>query len=268
MPVQELRVAFFQTNLVWEDKKQNLAHFERQFSHLKEPVDLVLLPEMFNTGFSINPEKYAENMEGESIAYLKDKAKSLQAVLIASLLVKAGKDFFNRLLTVHPDGRVEPYDKRHLFRLSEEFKIISGGSRRLIVNVKGWKILPLICYDLRFPVWSKNTFTSGNYEYDVLVFVANWPESRTKVWKTLLAARAMDNQAYTIGVNRIGDDGFGTYHSGDSMALDPKGNIIASAPEGKESVNFVTLSRQDLELYRESFTVGLDWDRFTIDLNP
>lgn len=268
MPVQELNVAFFQTNLAWEDKKQNLDHFDRQFSQLKEPVDLVLLPEMFNTGFSINPEKCAETMEGESIAYLKDKAASLKAVVIASLLVNDGAGFFNRLIAVHPGGLVETYDKRHLFRLSEEFRIINGASRRLILNVNGWKILPLICYDLRFPVWSKNTFTNGNYEYDVLVFIANWPENRSKVWKTLLAARAMENQAYTIGVNRIGADGFGTYHSGDSMALDPKGNIMVSAPEGKESVNFATLSHQDLELYRESFTVGLDWDRFKIDLNP
>jgi predicted amidohydrolase len=263
--MHELKVAFFQTNLVWEDKYSNLKHFDEQFSIIREPVDLIILPEMFNTGFSINPEKWAEEMNGECVSYLVDKAESLKAVIMASLLVRTGKGFVNRLIAAHPEGLMETYDKRHLFRLSEEYKIFSGGDRRLIVNVKGWNILPLICYDLRFPVWSKNTFTEGKYEYDLLVFIANWPESRAQVWKTLLPARAMENQAYTIGVNRIGEDGYGTYHSGDSMALDVKGNVIVSAPGGKESVNFVTLSRQDLELYRESFTVGLDWDRFTID---
>jgi predicted amidohydrolase len=266
--MHELKVAFFQTNLFWEDKDKNLNHFDEQFSLIREPVDLIILPEMFNTGFSINPEKCAEEMNGKCSSYLVDKAESLDAVIMASLLIRTNKGSVNRLIAAHPEGLMEIYDKRHLFRLSEEYKIISGGDRRLIVDVKGWKILPLICYDLRFPVWSKNTFTEGKYEYDVLVYIANWPENRSKVWKTLLAARAMENQAYTIGVNRIGEDGFGTYHSGDSMALDPKGNIIVPAPRGTESINFVTLSRQDLDLYRESFTIGFDWDHFTIDLNP
>ncbi|MEI7491869.1 MAG: amidohydrolase [Bacteroidota bacterium] len=262
----DLRVAYIQTGLSWEDKTANLKRFDGHFAKLNEKADLIILPEMFNTGFSINPEAFAEGMEGEGVAYLLKKAGDLDAVIIGSLLVKTGEGFFNRLVAVHPGGKVEMYDKRHLFRLSEEYRIISGGGQRLVVKVKGWNIRPLVCYDLRFPVWSKNSYTDDKYEYDVLVYVANWPASRSHVWKTLLAARAMENQVYCIGVNRIGEDGHGTFHSGDSMAVDSKGNILSSAPLGEEAVNIVTLSKQDLEVYRGSFTVGMDWDRFKIEL--
>ncbi|MCX6284900.1 MAG: amidohydrolase [Bacteroidetes bacterium] len=262
----DLKVAYIQTGLYWEDKAANLNRFDEHFAKLNEGVDLVILPEMFNTGFSINPEAFAEEMNGSGVAYLIKKAGDLDAVIIGSLLVKTGKGFFNRLVAVHPGGKVETYDKRHLFRLSEESRIISGGDQRLVVNVKGWKIRPLVCYDLRFPVWSKNTYSDERYEYDVLVYVANWPASRSNVWKTLLTARAMENQVYCIGVNRIGEDGHGTSHSGDSMAVDSKGKILSSASPGEEAVNIVTLSKQDLELYRVSFTLGMDWDRFSIEL--
>jgi len=263
--MQDLKVAFIQTELSWEDKVQNLKRFDDHFAKISEAVDLIILPEMFNTGFSINPESFAEKMKGESVAYMRNKAGTLNAVLMGSLLIKTSQGFVNRLVVAHPGGKVETYDKRHLFRLSEEFRIVNGGNQRLIVNVKGWRILPLVCYDLRFPVWSKNTYADDRYEYDVLVYVANWPASRTNVWRTLLMARAMENQVYCFGVNRIGEDGHGTYHSGGSMALDGKGNILSCVPDGEESVNIVTLSRQDLELYRESFTLGLDWDRFCIE---
>lgn len=264
--MQDLKVAFIQTGLIWEDKAANLERLDEHFSKLNEAVDLIILPEMFNTGFSINPISFAEEMSGQGVACLMKKAGDLNAVLIGSLLIRTAEGFFNRLVVAHPGGKLETYDKRHLFRLSEEYRIINGGNQRLVVMVKGWKISPLVCYDLRFPVWSKNTYTDNRYEYDVLVYVANWPASRAKVWKTLLLARAMENQAYCIGVNRIGEDGHGTYHSGDSMAVDGKGNILSSVPPGEESLNVVTLSRQDLDLYRESFTLGMDWDRFSIEL--
>ncbi|MCX6287816.1 MAG: amidohydrolase [Bacteroidetes bacterium] len=263
--MQDLKVAFIQTELGWEDKSQNLNRFEEHLAKINEAVDLIILPEMFNTGFSINPESFAEEMNGEGVGYLQRKAKDLNAVLMGSLLIRTAEGFVNRLVTAHPGGKVETYDKRHLFRLSEEYRIINGGTKRLVVKVKDWRIRPLVCYDLRFPVWSKNTYANDKYEYDVLVYVANWPASRSNVWRTLLAARAMENQVYCIGVNRIGEDGHGTYHSGDSMALDGKGNILSSIPSGEESVNVVTLSRQDLDIYRESFTIGMDWDRFSIE---
>jgi len=264
--MQDLKVALIQTGLSWEDKTENLKRFDLHFMKIHEDVDLVILPEMFSTGFSINPESCAEEMNGESVGYLRRKSKDLNSIVMGSLLIKTDKGVFNRLIVSYPEGELETYDKRHLFRLSEEYRLISGGNGRLVVGIKGWKIRPLVCYDLRFPVWSKNTCTDGRYEYDVLVYVANWPASRSNVWKTLLAARAMENQVYCIGVNRIGEDGHGTDHSGDSMAVDARGKILCSVPDGKESVKIITLSWQDLELYRGSFPLGLDWDRFTIEI--
>ncbi|MEI8004839.1 MAG: amidohydrolase [Bacteroidota bacterium] len=263
--MQDLRIAYIQTDISWEDKARNLERFDEHLAKVKEDVDLVILPEMFNTGFSINPERFAEHMNGEGVNYLLNKAKHLKSVIIGSLLIRTRDGFVNRLVVAHPGGKLETYDKRHLFRLSEEYKIIRGGDKRLVIKVKDWKIRPLVCYDLRFPVWSKNTFTNGKYEYDLLVYIANWPVVRSAVWKTLLAARAMENQVYCIGVNRVGEDGNGITHSGDSMAVDGKGNILSSVSPGNEGVNIVSLSGTDLELFRESFTLGMDWDRFNIE---
>ena len=264
--MQDLNVAFIQSGLSWENKEQNLKRFDKHFAKIKEQVDLIVLPEMFNTGFSINPEAFAEEMDGEGVAYILKKSKDLNSVVIGSLLIRTSEGFVNRLITAHPDGELETYDKRHLFRLSEEYKIINGGDKRLIVKIKDWKIRPLVCYDLRFPVWSKNTYTQGRYEYDVLVYVANWPALRSDVWKSLLVARSIENQVYCIGVNRVGEDGFGTYHSGDSKIVDARGKIITAASPGKEAVKLARLSGQDLELFRESFTLGMAWDRFSIEL--
>jgi len=264
--MQDLKVALIQTELSWENKEENLKRFDEHLGKIRETVDLVVLPEMFNTAFSINPECCAEEMNGEGVAYLKKKSGEMNAVIMGSLLIRTAGGFTNRLITAHPDGKIEFYDKRHLFRLSEEYKIFVGGNERLIVNIKGWKVRPLVCYDLRFPVWSKNTYANGKYEFDVLVFVANWPVVRSNVWKTLLPARAMENQVYCIGVNRVGEDGHGMQHSGDSMAVDAKGNILYIAAPGEEAVMIVNLSARDLELNRESFTLGMDWDRFSIEL--
>ncbi len=264
--MQDLKVAFIQTDISWEDKKRNLKRFDEHLEKINNQVDLILLPEMYNTGFSINPEAFAEEMTGQGVVYLQETSKAFDAVVMGSLLIRTGLGFVNRLVCAHPGGKLEIYDKRHLFRLSEEYRIINGGNAKLVVDVKGWKIRPLVCYDLRFPVWSKNLYADNMYEYDVLVYLANWPSSRSNVWKTLLAARGMENQVYCIGVNRVGKDGHGMSHSGDSMAVDAKGNIISSIPEGEESVNLLTLSKQDLELFRESFTLGMDWDRFRIEI--
>lgn len=263
--MQEITIAFIQTEIFWEDRASNFDHFSKLLARITEPVDLILLPEMFNTGFTINTGKCGESMSGPSIQFLKAKAAEKNTVIMATLIIGVGNDFFNRLVCVFPDGRMETYDKRHLFRLVEEYKILKGGKKRTLVNIKGWNILPIICYDLRFPVWSKNTYSNGEYEYDLLVCLANWPNSRAHIWKTLLAARAIENQTYAIGVNRIGNDGNGTYHSGDSLVSDPKGGIIAEAEAGKEEIITVTLQAQELKLYRDSFTVGLDWDSFIIN---
>jgi predicted amidohydrolase len=167
---------------------------------------------------------------------------------------------------MHPGGEFETYDKRHLFRLSEEYKLFRGGRQKLVVEVKGWKIAPFICYDMRFPVWTKNTWSEGKYAYDLLVCLANWPSSRAHVWKTLLCARAIENQAYVAGVNRIGNDGHGTGHTGDTMAIDAKGHVMYEAPAGTEEIRTVEFSASDLALFRDSFTVGMDWDYFSINV--
>jgi len=262
--MQDLTVTLIQTNLFWEEPVKNIKHFGRLISTIGTSTDLILLPEMFNTGFSINPKSCAETMDGPSLAFLKEKSKNKNSVIMATLLIKENDEFFNRLVCIYPGGKIYTYDKRHLFRLSEEYMIFKGGDDFLVVEVKGWKIKPLICYDLRFPVWSKNTFSEGKYAYDILIFLANWPNNRESVWKTLLQARAMENQAYVIGVNRVGEDGHGLFHSGDSMVLDAKGNCLMETKPAKEEIKTVTLFAQDLDLFRESFTLGLDWDNFTI----
>jgi len=262
--MQNLTITLIQTNLFWEEPSKNLKHFDRLISDIEVPADLILLPEMFNTGFSINPQYCAETMDGPSMTFLREKSKEKNSTIIASVLIKEKDEFFNRLVCIFPDGRICTYDKRHLFRLSEEYKIFKGGKDILIVDVKGWKIRPLVCYDLRFPVWSKNIYVEGSYSYDVLIYIANWPNIREAIWKTLLPARAMENQSYVVGVNRVGDDGHGFYHSGDSMVIDAKGNPLAVSGSGKEETKTVTLSASELQLFRDSFTLGLDWDNFTI----
>jgi predicted amidohydrolase len=262
--MDDLRVTLVQKDLVWEDPGANILHFRQILAGLEGETDLILLPEMFTTGFSINPDSYAETMDGHSVAFLRETAAGKKAAVMATILIMEGKNYYNRLVCAHPDGSLQTYDKRHLFRLSEEFRIMNEGNSREIFTIKGWRVLPLICYDLRFPVWSKNRWEKEQYEYDLLVYLANWPASRSEVWKALLRARAIENQSYVAAVNRIGHDGFGTWHEGDSLAFDPKGNNLFHAESGKELVKTITLSAADLMLFRESFTIGMDWDRFTI----
>jgi omega-amidase len=264
--MQDLKVTLVQTNLYWEEAQKNLDHFGRLLDRITKPTDLILLPETFNTGFSINPATCAEPVNGRSMQFLRTMAREKNAAIMATLLICEGEGCYNRLVCLYPDGHFETYDKRHLFRLSEEYRIFKGGHEKMIIEVKGWKISPFICYDLRFPVWSKNTWCDGKYAYDLMVCLANWPASRAHVWKTLLMARAIENQACVAGVNRIGDDGHGTWHSGDSMAIDPKGQVIYAAGEGQEAIETVTFSAVDLALFRDSFTVGMDWDHFTINV--
>ena len=219
--MEDLKVTLIQSNLFWEEKKKNTEKF-RELLEKAEPSDLILLPETFNTGFSINPDVCAEPPDGPSTEFLREQSRRKNAVIMATLLILEGNKCFNRLVCMYPDGHYLTYDKRHPFRLSEEHKIFSAGNQQLIVEVKGWKIMTVICYDLRFPVWIKNTYRDGKYGYDALVCLANWPASRAHVWKTMMMARAMENQVYATGVNRVGNDGNGTWHSGDSMAVDPR----------------------------------------------
>jgi len=263
--MEDLRVTLVQSDICWENAPENLSRFGRLAERIPAgATDLILLPEMFNTGFSINPALCAETMEGPSVTFLRETAVTHKAAVMTTLLIRDGGDAFNRLVCAFPDGRLEHSDKRHLFRLSEEYKIIQSGSEKLTVEINGWKIRPYTCYDLRFPVWAKNTWKDGEYEYDLLVYLANWPASRMFVWETLLAARAIENQACLSAVNRIGPDGFGTEHTGGSVALDAKGQPIFRAKDNTETVETLTFSASALRLFRESFTVGMDWDAFTL----
>ncbi len=263
--MNDLKVVTIQTALEWENPQVNLQNFDLIIRAIRSEPDLIILPEMFNSGFSINPEKVGEDMDGPSVTFLKKWADQTGAMVMGSLLIRSGGYVFNRLVAAGPKGEIYHYDKRHLFRLSEEFRLISQGRDRRVIRFRGWNILLQICYDLRFPVWSKNRYDAGEYEYDLIVYVANWPASRSDVWHTLLKARAMENQSYVAGVNRIGTDGFGARHTGESMVLDPRGKAIAMAGMNEQVVTTAVLDRKDLQVFRDSFTVGMDWDTFTIN---
>ncbi len=218
---QYLTVTVIQSELYWENTTMNLNNFAETLSAIQSNTDLIILPEMFTTGFSMNPEVLAETMAGQTINWLKQQTQKYQAAIVGSLIVKEKNQYYNRLIFMLPDGHYHFYDKKYLFSLAGEDKIYQRGNEKLIVNYKGWKICPLICYDLRFPEWSRN------YEnYDLLIYVANWPEKRSEHWKKLLAARAIENQSYTIGVNRIGKDGNNLMYSGDTTIVNMLGNVL------------------------------------------
>ena len=259
--MNDLKVTLIQSNLFWENKEKNLDQFSRKIDAITEPTDLIILPEMFSTGFSMNPKKLSEGMNGETVSWMKERARVKKCVVAGSFICEESGNFYNRLLWVNPDGSYSKYDKRHLFSMGDEHNHYAAGEEKLIVKIKDWKICPLICYDLRFPVWARNTHESF---YDVLIYVANWPERRSHPWKTLLLARAIENQAYVIGVNRIGADGNAITHSGDSAVINPKGEIISTTKANEEATETVTLSYAELAEFRKQFPVMQDADKFEL----
>jgi predicted amidohydrolase len=263
-----LNIAAIQTSLHWEDKEANLHMLGEKIRAYSEPADVFVLPEMFSTGFSMRAEKFAEPMDGPTHQWMREMAKLKRAAITGSFIVNEGVNYYNRLLWVNPDGSTAHYDKRHMFRMGQEEKHYSPGIKRMIVDYNGWRICLQVCYDLRFPVWSRNRFHindgTAEAEYDVLLYVANWPERRSHAWKTLLMARAIENASYVVGVNRVGNDGHFIYHSGDSAIYDFRGEIIRTGIISAEEILSARLSKQDLREYRKSFPVGLDADRFSI----
>lgn len=264
--MQDLTITIIQTDLSWEDIDANLKHFETIFDGIPNQQDLIVLPEMFNSGFSINPEKFAEQPKGKTFYWMKKKAEEYSSVIMGSIAVKERGKFYNRLICMDAHGNYKQYDKRHLFRMGEEHTKFSGGKQKIITEIKGWKILPLVCYDLRFPVWSKNKYKNNKYEYDLLIYIANWPKPRNHVWKALLKARALENLSYVVGVNRIGKDGRMLEYSGDSSIIDYLGNPLVECKPSEEKVFSYTLIYESLEKFRNNFNVGLDWDNFTINV--
>lgn len=262
--MQNLKVTFIQSDLAWKDHQANLNAFEKKIKSIEESTDIIILPEMFNTGFVVEPESIKEGWAVEAFGWMCQQASVKNCAVCGSVITQVNGRFFNRFYWVEPDGQYKTYDKRHLFSLGGEDKHFTAGEKQLIIHFKGWKIKPLVCYDLRFPVWAKNTYKSGVYEYDLLIYVANWPTARNHAWKSLLVARAIENQSYTIGVNRIGLDGRGTKHAGSSAVIEPKGEWISEEVQNQESIQTIELSAQDMNDYRKKFTVGLDWDQFQI----
>lgn len=258
---RDLKVTIVQTNLEWEDIDANLSNFSKRLEVIEpSSTDLIVLPEMFNTGFTMNASSVAETMNGKTMEWMAKLAAEKKAVITGSIVVKQDNKFYNRLIWMRPDGSSEYYNKRHTFRMAEENKTYASGDQKLIVELAGWRICLLVCYDLRFPVWSRNTG-----DYDLLIYVANWPERRSHAWRSLLIARAIENQAYTVGVNRIGKDGKDIDYSGYSVVLNPKGEPTSNTKANVESVETITLSYQEIENYRREFPVALDADKFRIE---
>ncbi len=254
----DLTVAIVQDELDWERPQANRNRFERWLDQIGM-ADLVVLPEMFTTGFTMDAAAVAEPMDGPTVTWLCEQAAQRGLTITGSIVVEDGGDCYNRLLWVQRDGSIDHYDKRHLFRMANEHEAYSAGDRRLIVDCNGWAVAPFICYDLRFPVWTRRTG-----DYDVALFVANWPAPRHDAWATLLKARAMENQSYVIGVNRIGTDGNDVAYPGGSVALDFLGHELVSCGD-QPGLQVATLSRDRLDEARERFPVALDADRFRIE---
>jgi len=252
-----MKVAYYQQDIVWEDTGANLEKVKEAVSRLEPDTDLLILPEMFNSGFTMNPEKVAEQMNGHVVTFLKELASEQGIAVTGSTVILENEKHYNRLLVVSAGGKVEHYDKRHLFSIGGEDKNYVKGKEKLITSVGNMKVLPLICYDLRFPVWSRN-----QNDYELLIYIANWPASRREVWNTLLKARAIENQCYVIGVNRIGKDATISY-AGDSMVLNAKGHVISSA-KGEEGIFYADLDLDELTAFREKFPVWKDADKFKL----
>ncbi|MFH2143999.1 MAG: amidohydrolase [Bacteroidota bacterium] len=257
--IKNLKITIIQSDVAWENKALNIIHFGELVSDIQTETNLIILPEMFTTGFTMKPEKFSEELNGETVNWMKSIAKSKNTTVIGSIIISDNNEYYNRLLSVDFKGNCLFYDKRHLFRMGNEHNNYSNGSERLIVDINHWKICPLICYDLRFPVWSRN-----KGDYDILIYIANWPETRREIWITLLMARAIENQCYVVGVNRIGVDGNAISYSGDSIVVNPKGTIISGTKPYKESVETIELSLDELTEFRQKFPVGLDADNFKI----
>lgn len=259
MASQHLNITIIQPDIVWEDKQANLAQYEKYIEQIKDKKEVIALPEMFSTGFSMAPERLAETMDGPSVLWMKNIAAKHRCILTGSLIIEDEGKYFNRLLWVQPDGMIGIYDKRHRFGYADEDKHFSGGEKRLIAQVNGWRVCLLVCYDLRFPVWARN---QGD-EYDVLLYVANWPERRSMAWKTLLQARAIENMSYVVGVNRIGKDGKDIIYNGESSVCGPLGELVWQQA-GTEAVHTVTLDKEVLTNARDHFPFLKDADKFVI----
>lgn len=255
-----MNITFIQTHLHWENVEANLQHFTKNISGIKQ-TDIIILPEMFTTGFTMKPQELAEQQPGKGLQWMQTMAAQRNCMLVGSISVKENNKYYNRLYWVKPDGSFLTYDKRHLFSMGKEDEHYAGGTQKQVIDYMGWKICPLICYDLRFPVWSRST---KEVPYDLLIYIANWPEVRSYAWKQLLIARAIENQCYVAGVNRIGADGNDFEHSGDSVVIDPRGMQLSETKANEDRSETVSLSYTSLQEFRTIFPALNDGDLFDI----
>lgn len=254
-----MRVSILQTNIAWENKEENLKYLRNKLEELRGKTDIVILPEMFSTGFTMRSRELAEPVDGDTITTLRSWAVEYKIALVGSYIASDKGHYYNRAFFLTPNSEAYFYDKKHLFRMGDEGNHFSAGNRKLIIPYLGWNICLLVCYDLRFPVWSRNVHN----EYDLLIYVANWPTPRRHVWDTLLSARAIENMSYVCGVNRIGTDGNGLSYNGGSAIYSPKGNAIAMAPDNQANTITAELNLDELKTFRQKFPVWMDADEFS-----
>ncbi len=257
--MSKLNITLLQTEIIWEDPAANLAHYAALLDQMVSPTDVIVLPEMFTTGFTMNPAPYAEKMGGLSMQWMQSQAARWQAAVMGSLIIEEGGAYYNRLVWMEPDGKYYTYDKRHLFAMAGEHESYVAGQERLVVDYNGWRICPMICYDLRFPVWARN-----DDAYDLLIYTANWPNKRAYDWMTLLRARAIENQCYVAAVNRVGTDENGHEYNGDSCVIDPGWRHVLWHAEKTEAVQTVTLTAEHLLEVRTRLPFLQDRDQFKV----
>jgi len=270
---KNLSLTLVQPNIKWESPIDNFKLLNKQLSKMeKGESDILVLPEMFSTGFSMNAKKLAEEMEGPAMQWMFETAQGLKSAICGSIMIKEGGKFFNRFIWMEPDGHYDHYDKRHLFRMGKEEKTYTGSTEGIVIEYKGWGFCPMVCYDLRFPVWSRNRIlgkgAKAKHDYDVLLYVANWPAVRTYAWQQLLIARAIENQCYVAGVNRVGEDGNKIKYCGDSGLYNPLGEPISNLKSNKVGLQTIELNWKALQDIRKKFPVLLDADKFEVDTRP
>jgi len=266
MKADQIKISLIQADLAWEQTAENLAHFDQLLGQVPQDSEIVILPEMFSTGFTMAVQHLIKPVGKAAFIWMRKRAAQFNKILVGSILIEDDQRYFNRMFWMRPDGSFDFYDKHHLFHMGDEHRVMTAGYKRQIIKYKGRRFLLQICYDLRFPVWARNRYDlkTETYDYDAIIYIANWPQSRRQAYLSLLKSRAIENQSLVIWVNRVGRDSSRNEHTGDSQIIDAKGEILTKSEAGTEMINSFNLDFKTLDYFRNDFKVGLDWDRFNI----